>query len=218
MIYNLSEHNSIASLFISELRDAEIQKDKLKFRENLRKVSQVLAYELSRTFKYTNKLIETPLGALNMALPQAQIVLVPILRSGVAMHQGLMDFFPNAESSFMSTTRTVHKDGTMEISLDYVSSPAVDDRIVILADPLIATGSTISKAYKTILEFGKPTAIHVVSVIAYDDGIKYLKRTIPKLSIWTGAIDEELTAKSLIVPGLGDVDELSFGKAIDLEE
>ena len=218
MVYNLSEQNSIAALFLSELRDAEIQKDKLKFRENLRKISQILAYELSKTLEYADKLVETPLGSLNMALPKPDIVLVPIFRSGVAMHQGLMDFFPNSESSFMSTTRAVHKDGTMEITMDYVSSPAVDDRIVVLADPLIATGSTIRQAYKTILEYGSPKAIHVVSVIANIDGINYLQRTIPKLSIWTGAIDEELTAKSLIVPGLGDVDELSFGRAIDLDE
>ncbi len=217
MVFNLSENNSIASLFIAELRDAEIQKDKLRFRENLRKVSQILAYELSSKLNYEEKLIETPLGSLSMKLPSDKIALVPILRSGVAMHQGLMDFFIEAESSFMSTTRLIHKDGTMTIRLDYVSSPDVEDRVVILADPLLATGSTIYKAYNTIHEYGKPKSVHVVSAISCIDGIEYLSRLVPDLNIWTGAIDQELTAKSLIVPGLGDVDELSFGKAVDLD-
>lgn len=217
MVFNLSDINNISSLFISELRDEKIQKDKFRFRENLRKVSQILAYELSKQLNYTNKHVETPLGSLDLSVPSDEIVLVPILRSGVAMHQGLMDFFVDAESSFISTTRIIHKDGTMDIKLDYVSSPDVDDKVVILADPLIATGSTISKALDIISEYGKPKSIYVVSVIACVDGIEYLKRRKPKLHIWTCAIDEELTAKSLIVPGLGDVNELSFGKAIDLE-
>lgn len=217
MVFNLSEQNTIASLFISELRDAQIQKDKLKFRENLRKVSQILAYELSKSLNYHSKEVETPLGSLEMDIPKEEIVLVPILRSGVAMHQGLMDFFTQAESSFISTTREIHKDGTMDITLDYVSSPDIDNKVVILADPLIATGSTIYKAHNTIHEYGKPKSIHVVSVIACIDGIEYLKRLVPDIYIWTGAIDEELTAKSLIVPGLGDVNELSFGKAVELD-
>ncbi len=217
MIYNLSDHNSVASYFISELRDINIQKDKMRFRENLRKISQILAYELSKTLNYEPKEVETPYGSLQMEIPSAGVVLVPILRAGIAMHQGLMDFFPDAESSFMSTTRLIHKDGTMDVNLDYVSSPMVENRVVVLADPLIATGSTIHKAYKTILKYGKPQSIHVVSVIACIDGVEYLSRKIPRLKIWTGSIDQELTAKSLIVPGLGDVNELSFGRAIDLD-
>lgn len=215
MVFNLTEQNTVASLFISELRDAKIQKDKLRFRSNLRRISQILAFELSKTFQYYTKEIETPLGALEMKLPYTDVVLLPILRAGIAMHQGLMDFFVDAESSFMSTTREIHKDGTMNIKLDYVSSPEVANKNIIIADPLIATGSTIYKAYKTILDYGKPRSVHVVSIIACSTGIEYLQRLVPNLHIWTGAIDEELTAKSLVVPGLGDVDELSFGKAID---
>lgn len=215
MVFNLSEQNSVASLYLSEIRDASIQKDKVRFRANLQKISQILAYELSKQLEYEQKLVETPLGSLDMDLPSEDIVIVPILRAGIAMLHGLLNYFPYAESSFMSTTRLIHKDGTMTVRLDYISSPPVDDRIVILTDPLIATGSTIYKAYKTILEYGQPKAVHVVSAISCIDGIEYIKRLVPNISQWTGAVDQELTAKSLIVPGLGDVDELTFGRKLE---
>lgn len=218
MIFNLSEYNTIASLHIAEMRDAKIQRDKLRFRNNMRRTSRCLAYELSKSLKYHSKEIETPLGSLEMNIPETQMVLVPILRSGLAMHQGMLDVFEMADSSFMSISRIVHKDASIDIQLNYVSSPVVTGKDVILLDPMIATGSTILEAYRTLRKFGQPNSVHAVAIISSVIGIEYLQRVIPELNIWTGAIDEELTAKSWIVPGLGNVGELCFGSTFDPED
>jgi uracil phosphoribosyltransferase len=211
MIKYLSQSNSIASVFIRELRDANIQKDQSRFRKNLFRLGEIFAYEISKTLRYAVQEIETPLGYAKGAIPQDNIVLATILRAGLPMHYGMLNFFDDAESAFVSAFRKHHKDGTFEINLEYVNCPNLDGKTLIITDPMIATGSSMEAALKALLESGTPKEIHLVTVIASTYGLGYIKRILPGTHIWLGEEDEELTAKSYIVPGLGDAGDLAFG-------
>ena len=211
MPYKLSDQNSIANKFIAELRDVNVQKDRMRFRKNLERIGEVLAYEISKTLDYEEKEVETPLGIANSMIPSNRIVLGTILRAGLPLHQGLLNIFDEADNAFISAYRMHHKDGTFEINLEYVSCPSLEDCVFILSDPMLATGASIDLAIKTLLEYGKPKEIHVATAIASSYGVGYVRRLYPKVKLWVGAVDDELTAKSYIVPGLGDAGDLAFG-------
>ncbi len=211
MIYNLSENNSIANRFIAELRDVNVQKDRLRFRRNLERIGEVMAYEISQKLNYQPKEVETPLGVAKVNLPSDRIVLATILRAGMPMHQGLLNFFDGADNAFVSAYRRHHKDGTFEIALEYVSCPDLNGAVLILSDPMVATGASVELAIQALKRFGQPAQVHVATAIASRQGLEYLRRTMPLAKVWAGAIDDELTAKSYIVPGLGDAGDLAYG-------
>lgn len=214
MVFNLAAKNTIANRFIAELRDVEIQKDRLRFRRNLERIGEVLAYEISQSLGYSSSEVETPLGLAPVMLPSERIVLATILRAGLPFHQGMLHYFDQADNVFIAAFRKPHKDGSFEIQLDYVSTPYLDDCVLILADPMLATGASINLTLKELERFGKPAAVHIAAVIASTSGIEAVQKRWPLVHIWTGAIDEELTAKSYIVPGLGDAGDLAFGEKI----
>lgn len=212
MLFNLADKNSVANYFIAELRNAEVQKDRLRFRRNLERVGEVLAYEISQTLDYEPFEVETPLGLATALLPAPRIVLATILRAGLPFHQGMLNYFDQADNAFISAYRRHHKDGTFEIQLDYVSAPDLDGSVLILCDPMLATGSSVNIALKELRRFGEPASLHVATVIASTAGVDAVRRQHPKARIWAGAVDEELTAKSYIVPGLGDAGDLAYGE------
>lgn len=213
-IFNLSKQQTVANQFMAELRDAEIQTDPMRFRKNLERLGEILAYEISKTFKYENKTVETPLGEVEIMLPLQQPVLATILRAGLPMHQGMLNIFDRAGNAFLSAYRRHHKDGSFEISLDYISCPSIEGSVLIISDPMLATGASMEVCINELLKQGEPADIHVAVAIAAQDGIDHLLRVHPKVQLWVGAIDEELTAKSYIVPGLGDAGDLAFGAKV----
>ncbi|MBL7807189.1 MAG: uracil phosphoribosyltransferase [Saprospiraceae bacterium] len=214
MVFNLSEKNTIANRFIAELRDLDIQQDRMRFRRNLERIGEILAYELSKKLHYEPVSVETPLGSATIPLPADKIVLATILRAGLPLHQGMLHYFDQADNVFIAAFRKHHKDGTFTIQLDYISTPHLEDCVLILADPMLATGASVNLALQELERFGKPTAVHIATVIASTTGIESIQKRWPKANIWAGAIDEELTAKSYIVPGLGDAGDLAFGEKI----
>jgi uracil phosphoribosyltransferase len=214
MVINLSEQQSVANQFIAELRDVNIQKDRMRFRRNLERLGEVLAYEISKTLRYDYKKVETPLGEAEVALPADNLILGVILRAGLPFHQGFLNYFDQADNAFISAYRKTHKDGSFEIKLEYISCPSLDERVLILCDPMLATGASMALAAKEMQEFGRPSEIHFVTAIASAYGLEYLRRRYPDSRIWMGALDEELTAKSYIVPGLGDAGDLAYGAKI----
>lgn len=211
MPFDLSKQNSIANHFIAELRDVNVQTDPMRFRRNLERLGEVFAYEISKKLHFEPAEVETPLGVAATQLMPQQPVLATILRAGLPMHQGMLNYFDRADNAFISAYRKHHKDGSFEISVEYLSCPRLDDRVLILSDPMLATGASMVSAVKHLSRFGTPSQIHLVAAIAATDGIQYVRRHLPKAQLWVGSIDEELTAKSYIVPGLGDAGDLAFG-------
>ena len=214
MVINLSEHHSLVSNWISELRDTSIQADRMRFRKNIERIGEVAAYEISKLLPFEEKDTNTPLGIAKQKILRQQPVLATILRAGLPLHQGMLNYFDKADNAFIGAYRKHHRDGSFEISMEYVSCPVLDDRIVILCDPMLATGASLVKTIQFLRSQGSFTEIHVVSVIACTEGIDYLRRHEPLAKIWSGAIDEELTAKGYIVPGLGDAGDLAFGEKL----
>ncbi len=213
MVKNLSLENSIFNTFVAELRDVEIQKDRMRFKRNLERIGEVIAYEISKNMEYRHKEIITPLGEANCKLLKEQPVVGTILRAGMPLHQGVLNYFDRADNAFISAYRKHHKDDSFEVEIEYLSSPSVENRIVILCDPMLATGLSMVLAYKALLQRGKPKHIHIVVAIASVEGIEYLKKHMPiNVTIWAGAIDNELTAQAYIVPGLGDAGDLAYGQ------
>jgi uracil phosphoribosyltransferase len=189
----------------------EIQKDRMRFRRNLERIGEVAAYEISKKLPFMEKEVETPLGISDSKVLKEQPVLATILRAGVPLHQGLLNFFDKADNAFISAYRKHNKDGSFEISLEYISCPDLEDRILIISDPMLATGSSLAKTIHYLKEEGPPKEIHIVAAIACTVGIEYVKREAPNVTIWCGDIDDELTAKGYIVPGLGDAGDLAYG-------
>lgn len=216
MIHILSEKNSIFNQYIAELRDTEIQKDSMRFRRNLECMGEIMAYELSKTLEYTSKQTTTPLGIAETKHLKTEPVIATILRAGLPMHVGVLNYFDKAQNAFISAYRRYHKDNSFDIHVEYVSSPNLDDKILILCDPMIATGNSIVLSYKAILSKGTPKHVHIISAIGSKEGIDFVKQNMPtkNYTIWCGAVDEELTAHSYIVPGLGDAGDLAFGEKI----
>lgn len=209
----LSEENhSVLSEFIAEIRDIKIQKSRMRFRKNMERCGEIFAYEISKELKYSEQEITTPLGLSNDFLLDQQPILITILRAGLPLHQGLLNYFDKADNGYISAFRKHHKDGSFDIELQYLACPSLEGRTVILTDPMLATGSSMVLAYKALLDKGKPKYCHIVSLIGSSEGLEYTKRNLPhNTSIWLGALDQEMTAQSYIVPGLGDAGDLSFG-------
>ncbi len=219
MIRELGKDNSIFNQFLSELRDHRLQKDSLRFRRNLERAGEIFAYEISKELNYISTRISTPLGMLDMNVIEEQPVLATVLRAGLPLHQGLLNYFDQADSAFVSVYRNFAKKGEgFTVKLDYVSAPVIEDRLLIISDVMLATGSSMVASIKALLEKGKPKYTHVVCVLASDEGIATLKRafSFKKMTLWVGAIDDELTAKAFIVPGLGDAGDLAYGRKEDL--
>lgn len=214
MIYNFNTKPSIINRYIAELRDNSIQKNRMLFRKNLERIGEIVAYEISKSLIYEDREIETPLGIANCRLPTQKIVIATILRAGLPLHQGILNVFDEADNAFVSAYRKHHKDGTFEISVDYVTCPDLNDCVLILVDPMLATGSSIDASLKAMTTYGKPQKIHIVTAIGSSFGIQHIQRYYPNLTIWAGAIDDELTAKSYIVPGLGDAGDLAYGSKL----
>lgn len=216
MIINLSEQHSLISNWVSELRDVEIQTDRLRFRRNLERIGEVAAYEISKVLPFSEKEVQTPLGTALSKILSDQPVLATILRAGLPLHQGLLNFFDKADNAFISAYRKHRKDGSFEISLDYISCPELENRTIIISDPMLATGSSLVKTIHFLREEGRPREIHIVAAIACTVGIEYVKREEPGVTIWCGDIDDELTAKGYIVPGLGDAGDLAYGVKVQM--
>lgn len=216
MVHILSEQNSIFNQFVAELRDVTIQNDSMRFRRNLERMGEIMGYEISKTLSYQTKETTTPLGVAETSHLIEQPVIATILRAGLPMHLGVLNYFDRADNAFISAYRRHHKDNTFDIHVEYVSSPSIDDKIVILCDPMIATGGSIVLAFKALLAKGTPKHTHIISAISSRQGIDYVKANMPSkdFTIWCGAVDEELTAHSYIVPGLGDAGDLAFGTKI----
>ncbi|HNS18414.1 MAG TPA: uracil phosphoribosyltransferase [Bacteroidales bacterium] len=216
-INNLGSSGSIMNQFIAEIRDAEIQRDSLRFRRNLERMGQVFAYEISKTLDYATKEVETPLGTAEIPVLKNPPVLATILRAGLPLHGGLLNFFDMAGSAFISVYRKVYKDGHFKIHIDYTSSPNLDGEILILSDALLATGYSMELCYRELLTYGQPDHTHLVTVLSSTEGINHLKKNLAtgQITLWTGAIDEEMTAQAYLVPGLGDAGDLAFGKKGD---
>lgn len=215
MVIVLGHQNSLANVFLSELRNIEIQKDSLRFRKNLERLGEIFAYEISKKLTYQTQKIESPLGIAKMEIINKQPVIATILRAGLPFHQGLLNYFDQAESAFVSAYRKHKHNGDFEIKLDYISAPSLDDKELILADTMLATGQSIEVALKGLLRYGIPSKIHIVSVISTAIGIEYLQKCLPvDTYIWTVAVDDELTAQAYIVPGLGDAGDLAFGEKL----
>ena len=216
MIVNLSDQHSLVGTWVGELRDIDIQKDRMRFRRNLERIAEVAAYEISKSLPWQIREVQTPLGIATSSVLQQQPVLATILRAGLPMHQGLLNYFDQADNAFISAYRKHNKDGSFEISLEYVSCPDLDDRIIIISDPMLATGSSLVKTIHFLKQEGQAREIHIVAAIACTVGIEYVKREEPSVKIWCGDIDDELTAKGYIVPGLGDAGDLAYGTKLQM--
>jgi uracil phosphoribosyltransferase len=216
MVINLSKEYSLLSDWISELRDETIQLDRMRFRRNLERIGEVAAFEISKMLAFQEKEIQTPLGSVICKLLKAQPVIATILRAGLPLHQGLLNFFDKADNAFISAYRKHKRDGFFEISLDYISCPDLEGRVLIISDPMLATGSSLVKTIQFLRQEGHPSEIHIVTAIACTVGIEYVKREEPLCRIWCGAIDDELTAKGYIVPGLGDAGDLAYGAKLQM--
>lgn len=211
MVINLSEQNSLVNNWVSELRDVNVQNDRMRFRRNLERIAEIAAYEISKTLTFEKKDVQTPLGVAPSNLMVEQPVLATILRAGVPMHNGMLNYFDKGDNAFVSAYRKHNRDGSFEISLEYISCPDLTDRVLIISDPMLATGSSLVKTIQFLREEGVPKSIHVVCAIGCTVGIEYVRRECPQVTIWCGDIDDELTAKGYIVPGLGDAGDLAFG-------
>ena len=211
MVINLSEQHSLISNWVSELRDVEVQNNRMRFRRNLERIAEVICYEISRKLPWENREVTTPMGMSSGKVMTEQPVLATILRAGLAMHNGLLNYFDKADNAFISAYRKHHPDGSFEIRLEYISCPELDGRIVILSDPMLATGSSLVKTIEFLKAECDFEELHIVCAIACTVGIEYVLRAQPKATIWCGDIDDEITAKGYIVPGLGDAGDLAYG-------
>lgn len=211
MVINLSTEHSLMSNWIAELRHTDIQTDRMRFRRNLERIGEVIAYEISKGLEWEEKEVPTPLGSSVCKVLKTQPVLATILRAGLPLHQGLLNYFDKGDNAFISAYRKHHRDGSFEINIEYVSCPDIDDRVLIISDPMLATGASLVKTIRFLKAEGEPKEIHVVAAIACTVGIEFVRREEPGVKVWCGAIDDELTAKGYIVPGLGDAGDLAFG-------
>lgn len=214
MIFVLNKTNSIANQFLAELRDAVIQQDKARFRRNQEKLGGILAYELSKTLKYESKEVQTPLGIANIYVPTDQPVLGTILRAGLPFHQGFMNYFDQSGSAFVTAYRKVKRGGAFIIQVDHISTPNLDDQVLILCDTMLATGQSFVAVCKELMAQFKIKELHIAAVIASTEGVAHVRANLPKAKLWLCAIDDEMTSKAYIVPGLGDSGDLAFGEKV----
>lgn len=216
MITILGNENSILNQFIAELRDVEVQKDSMRFRRNLNRIGEIFAYEISKKLEWEKREVTTQLGEAIVPMLKEFPVLATILRAGLPLHQGMLNYFDKSENAFVSAYRRHHKDGSFDIKIEYSSGPSLENRLLILSDPMLATGYSMHLTYKELIKNGKPSHTHIVSIIASSQGVEYIKKYFSSsdISLWIGAVDDELTAQAYIVPGLGDAGDLAYGSKI----
>jgi len=212
IIHHLGENNSILNTFISEIRDEKIQKDSMRFRKNIERIGEILAYEMSKILTYKNQTVATPLGTKIIPILDENIVLCSILRAGLPLHQGLLNYFDSAENAFISAYRKVDNDGTFDIRVEYFASPSLRNKTLILADPMLATGQSLVSTYQALLSHGTPKQLHIFAVVASTEGVDYIAKHFGENThLWVATIDSSLNKKGYIVPGLGDAGDLAFG-------
>ena len=212
-VINLGEKNSVLNRFMAEIRDKAIQKDSLRFRRNLERLGEIFAYEISKTLNYSEKQFVTPLGIANISTPDDQIVASTILRAGLPLHQGILNFFDGAQNAFIAAYRKYDEGEDFHINIEYASTPDLEGKTLILADTMLATGASLELAYKRLCDEGQPAYTHLVCPVASAYAVEYLQKHLPSegITLWVAAIDEELTSHSYIVPGLGDAGDLAYG-------
>ena len=211
-VYNFSDYSSVYNKFLSELRDINTQKDSMRFRKNLERIGEISAYEISKKLDKKNQITTTPLGVSGTYVPLNNLVLATILRAGLPLHNGLLKYFDSAENCFISAYRKHTSKDDFEVEIQYMASPNLNDKVVLLSDPMLASGKSMVLAYKALLENGTPKKIHVVSVIGSQQGVDFISKNMPDNStLWIGAIDPKMTSQSYIIPGLGDAGDLAFG-------
>jgi len=213
-IVNLGDANSVLNRFVSELRDVNIQKDSLRFRRNVERIGEIMSYEISKEFAYQVKDIQSPLGIAPMSLYTNRVVIATILRAGLPFHQGFLSYLDNAENAFVSAYRKYKDRLNFDIHIEYIASPLLTDKTLVITDPMLATGSSMELAYKALLTKGEPGEIHMASIIASKQALSYLEEKIsaPNITLWIAALDDELDEHAYIVPGLGDAGDLSYGE------
>lgn len=213
-VINLGEQNSVFNQFVMEIRNIETQKDSMRFRRNIERMGEVFAYEISKRLNYSTNTITTPLGECDIDLVSKQPVLATVLRAGLPLHQGLLNYFDKADNAFVSAYREHLPPNDFEVKVEYLSGPDLKGRTLILCDPMLASGQSMLLSYEALLEsYGNPDHVHIVSIISSAEGMEYVKKHVKSnVTIWTGAIDEEMTAQAYIIPGLGDAGDLSYGK------
>jgi len=211
MVKVIGDTNSIFNQFLQEMRSEVFQQDRMRFRFNLKRAGSILAYEISKDLEYSSSLVKTPLGELNMLTLKSNPIIISILRAGLPLHEGVLSVFDNSDNGFISAYRQHTREDEFIIKVEYLACPEIENKTIILCDPMIATGQSMVKSYKALLEKGTPNRVFIASVIASDEGIEYVERHMPEAVIYVGAVDMELTAKSYIVPGLGDAGDLAFG-------
>lgn len=211
-MFVLTKEPSIANHFLAELRDINIQKDRKRFRQNLERLGELLAYEISKSLVYQTETVTTPLGTASTQLLTQQPILATILRASLPFHQGFLNVFDHADNAFIGAYRGHHVGSEdFEIEMDYIAAPNLDGRVLIIIDPMLATGRSLEKVYQALLKFGTPAQTHIAAVIASPEGLEYLQEKTPDCKLWVAAIDEKLDENAYIVPGLGDAGDLAFG-------
>lgn len=217
-MFVFAQHSSVANQFIAELRDVTVQKDPLRFRRNLERIGELMAYEISKTLSYNNASVQTSLGKAEAQVLRQQPVLATIMRAGLPFHQGFLNYFDRAENAFAGAYRGYAPDGDgeeqFEIEMDYIVSSDLSGKTLILCDPMLATGRSLEKVYHAMLRYGIPAQTHIAAVIASADGVRYVQRQLPQCHLWLGAIDQHLNDHAYIVPGLGDAGDLAFGPKV----
>ena len=217
MIHVLGKENTILNKFIAQVRDCNIQIDSMRFRRNLERIGEIMSYEISKTLRYKSQTVATPLGEVQMELVGDHVVVATVLRAGIPLQQGILNYFDDAECAFVSAYRKNKKDGTFKIDVEYVSCGDLEGKVLILADPMLATGQSLRLIYETLVAHGgEPQHTHIVSVVASEQGVEYAQKYLPSKSttLWLGAVDAELTSKAYIVPGIGDAGDLCYGKKL----
>lgn len=214
-VYNIGAKNSLLNKFVSEIRDESVQQDSLRFRRNIERIGEVLGYELSKVLSYSSSEVKTPLGNKSINLPTEDIVLCSILRAGLPLHNGLLNYYDKAENAFVSAYRKHINEKEFEIKIEYLATPDLHGKTLLLADPMLATGRSLVDTYKALLKKGVPKEIHIICVIGSEIGIEYIKKHFPEnTKLWIAAIDEKLNDKGYIIPGLGDAGDLSYGSKL----
>ncbi len=217
MVHILSEQKTILNKFLAEIRDCDIQTDPMRFRRNMERIGEVMAYEISKALNYKMTVVQTPLGEAQVEMVDDELVIATIMRAGVPFHNGFLNYFDDASSSFVSAYRKSHKDNSFEVKVEYISCCNLEGKVLLLVDPMLATGSSLVLAYNALCEKGgQPKHTHVAAVIASEQGVDYVKRNMPMstTTIWSAALDEEMTSKFYIVPGIGDAGDLAYGSKL----
>ena len=212
-IINFADRPSLVSQYMTELRDVNVQGDMMRFRRKLHRIGEIMAYEISKRLHYSKAEITTPLASMQSDVLDEQVVLATIFRAGIPFHQGFLDYFDRAQNAFVSAYRKYREKENFDVFIEYIASPRLDGKTLILVDPMLATGSSMELSYRALLTKGTPAHIHVASVIASQDAIDYIRATFPEenTTVWVGAIDPEINSHSYIVPGLGDAGDLAYG-------